>query len=200
MADSKFDICNKALLLVGANTISSFAQSTTESIVANSLYESTLEDLLTRVRWRFSTKQVQLSKSATNPDARYESSYALPTDAFLVNTITVSDAPIVYDRYGQFIYTNTTSSDTVIADYTYQPSESTFPPYFKQTLVFELASIFAGAITRNDQLAQMYEGRAMRQLKIAKSIDAQAQTNRGLNMSRFKNNRGGGRNIKAVSP
>ncbi len=50
MSDSKFDICSKALVLVGANTITSFSESTTESKVANQLYESTLENLLTRTR------------------------------------------------------------------------------------------------------------------------------------------------------
>ena len=69
MANSKFDICNKALVLVGANTITSFNQATTESKVANNLYESTLENLLTRCRWRFASKQKQLSKNTTNPDA-----------------------------------------------------------------------------------------------------------------------------------
>ena len=49
MADSKFDICNKAMVLVGANTITSFTENTTESKVAGQLYESTLENLITRV-------------------------------------------------------------------------------------------------------------------------------------------------------
>ena len=101
MSLSKFDICNQALVLVGANTISSFSQNTTESIVANQLYETTLEDMLTKCRWRFASKQAQLSKNSTNPDARYESSYALPTDAVIVHTVTVGDNVIIYDRYGQ---------------------------------------------------------------------------------------------------
>ena len=202
MADSKFDICNKALVLVGANIISSFTQNSTESIVANQLYESTLEDLLTRCRWRFATKQVQLSKNTDNPDARYESSYALPSDAFMIHTITVGDSVIIYDRYGQNIFTNTSSSDIVIADYTFQPSESIFPPYFKQALVFELASLFTGAIARNDQLSQLYEARAARQLAVAKSIDAQAQTTKRVNVNRFRNNRNRTslNNITATSP
>jgi hypothetical protein len=202
MADSKFDICNKALVLVGANIISSFTQNSTESIVANQLYESTLEDLLTRCRWRFATKQVQLSKNTDNPDARYESSYALPSDAFMIHTVTVSDNVIIYDRYGQNIFTNTTSSDIVIADYTFQPSESIFPPYFKQALVFELASLFAGSIVRNDQLSIMYEARASRQLSVAKSIDAQAQTTKRVDVNRFRNtrNRTSSNNITANSP
>jgi len=202
MADSKFDICNKALVLVGANTISSFTQNTTESNVANQLYESTLENLLTRCRWRFASKQAQLSKNSSNPDARYESSYALPNDAFIIHTVTVADDIIKYDRYGQNLFTNTTSSDTVIADYTFQPSESIFPPYFKQTLVFELASLFAGAIARNDQLSELYHKRSIAQLAIAKATDGQAQTTRRLNVDRFRNvrNRTALNDITATSP
>ncbi|BAQ87895.1 conserved protein of unknown function [uncultured Mediterranean phage uvMED] len=202
MADSKFDICNKALVLVGANTISSFTQNTTESKVANQLYESTLENLLTRCRWRFASKQAQLSKNTTNPDARYDSSYALPSDAHIIHTVTVGDDIIKYDRYGQNLFTNTTSSDTVIADYTFQPSESIFPPYFKQTLVFELASLFAGAIARNDQLSELYHKRSIAQLAIAKATDGQAQTTRRLNVDRFRNvrNRTALNDITATSP
>ena len=202
MADSKFDICNKAMVLVGANTISSFTQNTTESKVANQLYESTLENLLTRCRWRFASKQAQLSKNTTNPDARYESSYALPNDALVIHTVTVSDDVIKYDRYGQNLFTDTTSSDIVIADYTFQPSESDFPPYFKQTLVFELASLFAGAIARNDQLSELYHKRSIAQLAIAKATDGQAQTTRRLNVDRFRNvrNRTALNDITATSP
>ena len=189
MADSKFDICNKAMVLVGANTISSFTQNTTESKVASQLYEATLENLITRCRWRFASKQSQLSKNTTNPDARYESSYALPNDALVIHTVTVADDVIKYDRYGQNLFTDTTSSDIVIADYTFQPSESDFPPYFKQTLVFELASLFAGAIARNDQLSELYHKRSIAQLAIAKGLDAQAQTTRRMEVERFRNTR-----------
>jgi|TARA_R100001530_G_scaffold13965_1_gene12756 hypothetical protein len=187
MADSKFDICSKALVLVGANTIASFTESTTESKVASQLYESTLENLLTRCRWRFASKQAQLSKNSADPTARYESSYALPSDAFIVHTVTVADDVIKYDRYGTNIFTNTSSTDTVIADYTFQPSESDFPPYFKQTLVFELASLFAGAVARNDQLSELYHKRAIAQMAIAKALDAQAQTTRRIDVDRFRN-------------
>ena len=202
MADSKFDICNKAMVLVGANTISSFTQNTTESKVAGQLYESTLENLVTRCRWRFASKQKQLSKNTTNPDARYESSYAMPNDALVIHTITVSDDVIKYDIYGGNIFTNTTSSDTLISDYTFQPSESDFPPFFTQTLVFELASLFAGAIARNDQLSELYHKRAVAQLAVSRALDSQQQTTRNLDLDRFRNvrNRTALNNITAKSP
>jgi len=192
MTDSKFDICSQALVLVGANTINSFDENTTESKVSGQLYESTLENLLTRCRWRFATKQQQLSKLTTNPLGRYDSAYQVPSDALQMHTVSLSDSIIEYDRYGNEIYADTSASDILIADYTFQPSEADFPPYFKQALVFELASLFAGAIARNDTLSQLYSNKAAIQLTVAKGQDSQAQTNRRVNVDRFRNRRNSG--------
>ena len=199
MADSKFDICNQALVLVGANTITSFTESTTESKVASQLYESTLENLLTRCRWRFSTKQEQLSRKTNKPLGRYSAAYTLPADALVMNTVTIADNVIQYDRYQDEIFCDASSTDIVIADYTFQPSEADFPPYFKTALVLELASLFAGAIARNDSLSVLYQRKAQAQLSVAKSLDSQAQTTRKVDTDRFRNRRNtGAMTVKAT--
>lgn len=192
MSDSKFDICSKALVLVGANTITSFSENTTESKVANQLYESTLENLLTRTRWRFAAKQAQLSRNASAPTARWSAKYAEPSGTLLIHTVTVNDNVIEFDRYESDILCDASSSDTVVADYTFQPSEANFPPYFKQALVFELASLFAGAIARNDTLSTLYQNRAIAQMAIARAQDSQAQTTRKVDTTRFRNRRNSG--------
>tara|TARA_R100001443_G_scaffold20454_2_gene32398 strand:- start:14937 stop:15548 length:612 start_codon:yes stop_codon:yes gene_type:complete len=192
MSDSKFDICSKALVLVGANTITSFSENTTESKVANQLYESILENLLTRTRWRFAAKQAQLSRNASAPTARWSAKYAVPSGTLLIHTVTVNDNVIEFDRYESDILCDASSSDTVVADYTFQPSEANFPPYFKQALVFELASLFAGAIARNDALSTLYQNRAIAQMAIARAQDSQAQTTRKVDTTRFRNRRNSG--------
>ena len=191
-ARSKFDICSKSLVLVGANTISSFSANTTESVVANQLYETTLENMLTRSRWRFASKQAQLSRNASAPTARWSAKYAVPTGTLIIHTVTVNDNVIEFDRYEDDILCDASSSDTVVADYTFQPSEANFPPYFEQALVFELASLFAGAIARNDSLSTLYQNRAMAQLAIARAADSQAQTTRKVDTNRFRNRRNAG--------
>ena len=192
MSDSKFDICSKAMVLVGANTITSFTENTTESKVAGQLYEATLENILTRSRWRFASKQAQLSRDSAEPTARWSAKYAVPSGALMIHTLTVGDSVITFDRYEDYLYCDASSSDVVVADYTYQPSEANFPAYFKQALVFELASLFAGAIARNDSLSNMYQQRAMQQLAIAKAQDSQAQTTKRIDVSRFRNRRNAG--------
>ena len=96
---------------------------------------------------------------------------------------------IAYDRYENKIFTDTDSGDTLICDYTFQPSEAEFPPYFKQCMVFELASLFAGAIARNDSLSELYRNRAINQIAIAKSTDSQAQTTKRMDINRMRNRR-----------
>jgi len=197
---SKFDICNQALVLVGANTITSFSENTTESKVASQLYETTLNTLLTRCRWRFATKQVQLSYDSTAPLGRWNSKHTLPADALVIHTISVSDNIIQYDRYNTYIYSDADATDTVIADYTSSVTESELPEYFIQSLVFELASLFAGAIARNDNLSELYNRRAITSLAIARNVDSQAQTTRRVDVNRFRDrrNRGAIGNINAV--
>ena len=197
---SKFDICNQALVLVGANTITSFSENTTESKVASQLYETTLNTLLTRCRWRFATKQVQLSYDSTAPLGRWNSKHTLPADALIIHTISVSDNIIQYDRYNTYIYSDADATDTVIADYTSSVTESELPEYFIQSLVFELASLFAGAIARNDNLSELYNKRAITSLAIARNVDSQAQTTRRVDVNRFRDrrNRGSIGNINAV--
>ena len=189
LSETRFDICNKALVLVGANIITSFDEATTESTVAGQLYESTLEAMLTRIRWRFATKQLQLSYQATAPLGRFKSAYQLPADALLIHTVTVNDNVIAFDRYGDKIFADTGSNDTLICDYTFQTSEAEFPSYFKQCMVFELASLFAGAIARNDTLSELYRGRGLAQIAIAKATDSQAQTSRRMDVNRVRNTR-----------
>jgi hypothetical protein len=185
MSDSKFDICSKAL-------VTSFSENTTESKVASQLYESTLENMLTRSRWRFASKQSQLSRHADAPTARWSAKYPVASGTLLMHTVTVNDNVIEFDRYEDNVLCDASASDVVVADYTFQPSEANFPPYFKQALVFELASLFAGAIARNDSLSQLYQNRAIAQLAIARAQDSQAQTNRKIDTSRFRSRRNSG--------
>ena len=199
MTDSKFDICSRALVLVGANTVASFTENTTESKVSGQLYESTLKNLLTKCRWRFAAKQQQLSRDTAEPTARFDAKYPLPADALIINTITISDNVIKYDRYENDIYCDATTSDIVVADYTFRPNEADFPPYFTSALVFELASLFAGAIARNDSLSQLYQNRAIVQMAQAKSQDSQAQTSRKVDTDRYRNRRNtGAMTVKAT--
>ena len=61
MAITKIDICARALVMIGAQPITSFTDGSTEALVANNVYEDITKASLTRHRWRFATTQATLS-------------------------------------------------------------------------------------------------------------------------------------------
>ena len=190
MATSKVDICARALVMIGAQPISSFDDGSTEALVASNIYEDIVESCLTRHRWKFATNQKQLSLLSTAPKGRYEYAYQLPADpgVLQVNTITVNDYIIPYTRYKNMIYVNTYGSGhALIMDYIYRVEEDYFPAHFKVALEYELASIFAGSVARDSAMIRQFKELAERQFLVAKNIDAQETTTKVLDSNRFIN-------------
>ena len=86
--------------MVGAQPISSFSDGSTEALVASNIYEDIVEASLCRSRWRFATTQKQISLLTSAPTGRYDYAYQMPTDPAVlqINTITVNDNIIPYER------------------------------------------------------------------------------------------------------
>ena len=87
------------------------------------------------------------------------------------------------------IFSDSTTNDTLIADYTYRASETDFPSYFSLAVQYSLASVFATSIARDDKLMEMMEVKAERLMAKARNLDSQQQTSRGLTTTRFRTNR-----------
>ena len=100
-ADSAIDISSRALILIGAEPITSFTDGTTESLVAGSLYEDICRSALSNTRWRFATDQAVLNRLTDAPTGRYDFAYQLPADTLLVHAVTVNDGQINYQIYGE---------------------------------------------------------------------------------------------------
>ena len=76
---SDIDIASRGLVLIGASPISSFSGTTTESQVAQNLYEDIVRTALTQTRWRFASNITQLSRLTETPidDDRYDAAYQI---------------------------------------------------------------------------------------------------------------------------
>ena len=190
MATSKVDICARALVMIGAQPISSFTDGSTEALVASNVYEDILQASLTRHRWKFATNQKQLSLLSTAPVGRYEYAYQLPADpgVLQINTLTVNDYIIPYTRYKNMIYVNTYGAGhSLVLDYIYRVEEDYFPAHFRLALEYELASLFAGSVARDAGMINQFKQMSDRQFLISKNIDTAEVTTRKLDTSRFIN-------------
>ena len=188
-ANSAIDIASRALVLIGAEPITSFDSSSTEALVATNMYEDTVRAMLSTARWRFATEQSVLNQLSDVPTGRFDIAHQLPSNLLVLHGVTINDRLIEFTVYGDKVFSDSTTSDTLVADFTFRADEVDFPSYFSLALQYSLASIFATSIARDDRLMQIMETKANQLMAKARNIDAQQQTTRKLVTSRFISNR-----------
>jgi hypothetical protein len=188
-ANSGIDICSRALILIGAEPITSFEDDTTEGLVSSNMYEDIARSNLTSTRWRFSTNQAVLNRLSDAPTGRFDAAYQLPSGYLFVHAVTVNDFQIEYDIYGDKIYCDAGPQDELIIDYTYRAEEQDWPSYFSVCVEYAMATVFATAIARDQGLANLMNQQYNVALAKARSIDSQQQSTRKLVTSRFITNR-----------
>ena len=183
--------------MIGAEPISSFSGTTTESQVATNLYEDIVLSSLTQTRWRFASNLSQLSRLTDGPvdTNKFSSAYQIPSEAIIMHGVSVSGSQIEYDIFTKKIFCNAGPNDKVIGEYTYRPDTTEFPPYYILGLQFHLASVFSGAIAEDENKSLLFEQKAQQQYMIARSVDSQQTTTERLNLGRFSNARGNSRTL-----
>ncbi len=163
---TNIDIASQALLLLRAETIASFSESSNESQVMNLMYEQHIKHLLSIYPWTFATKKRQLTLDTVAPINEYRYSHIIPAEALLVwavfNSSSVGANPVNdFDIYGtdssRRIFSN---HETLWADYVIYPNETVWPAYFAQLAITSLAAYTAVPITGNADFARMYEQQA----------------------------------------
>ena len=188
-ASTPLDICSRALILIGAEPISSFDDGTTEATVAVNMYEDVVQSALVNTRWRFAVNQAIGNRLSDEPTGRYNSAYQIPSDSLMINAVTVNDRNIDYKIYGNFIFNDASVNDVVVIDYNFRQLEAKFPAYFVQAVVYELAGHFALALARNDSMSNNMFEKARFFMQKARTLDSQQQTTLRLSTNRFVTSR-----------
>jgi len=185
VANSGIDVCSRALILIGADPITSFEDNTTEALVSVNMYEDVAQAALTSMRWRFATDQAQLARLLNTPTGRYDAAYQLPSNMLMLNGLTINDMAVPYTIYGDKVFCNVSEQDKLIADFIYRAPEENWPSYFTLAVEYTMASVFAGSVARNETLVQIMDQKAGVAMAKARSLDSQQNTTRKLTTSRF---------------
>lgn len=188
-ASSPIDVCSRALILVGAEPLSSFDDGNNEALIASNMYEDVARSSLVNTRWRFATNQAVLNRLTDAPLGRFDAAYQLPSDWLMSHVVTVNDTPIEYQTYGDKLFCNEDSTSELVLDFTFRANESDWPSYFCLAVEYELASVFAVSLARDQGLAQLMSQQAAATMMKARNLDSQQQTTRKLSTSRFIANR-----------
>lgn len=169
------DLCNMALISVGAAPISSFSDPQTEAIVASRLYAVTRDQLLSRHPWGFAQKQVALTPVTSTPEADYSYQFELPADFLAAISVGSSGSGqgLRYRIVGDTMQANATQ---VVLTYSHKAAEDLYPPFFAHALMLALAAAFCIPLTENTARAAQYNELAETALREAKRIDSQQDT------------------------
>tara|TARA_R100001460_G_scaffold108386_2_gene159318 strand:- start:460 stop:1053 length:594 start_codon:yes stop_codon:yes gene_type:complete len=188
-AQSAIDVSSRALILIGADPITSFDDGNNEALIASNMYEDVARASLVNTRWRFATNQVVLNRLTSPPTGRFDAAYQLPSGWLMTHVVTVNDTPIEYQTYGDKLFCDETSTSELVLDFTFRAQEQDWPSYFTVAVEYELASVFAVSLARDQALAQLMTQQANVYMIKARNLDAQQQTTRKLSTSRFITNR-----------
>tara|TARA_R110000823_G_scaffold99584_1_gene214943 strand:+ start:17044 stop:17628 length:585 start_codon:yes stop_codon:yes gene_type:complete len=192
MAVTQVTIANKALALVGSNTISTFVGTSTEQIVATELYDMIVEAALVSHRWRFATGKQTLSRLVDVPLDQWDAAYQLPTQPILLllNGVYVLDVAIDYDRYEDKVFCDAAVDDTVNADYIFRANEADWPAYFTSAVVADLAGNFAAGITQDASMSTLFSEKSEILYRKARWADSSSQTAKNLDARTLIRKRG----------
>lgn len=178
MALSDIALCSRALVKLGANSISSFTdEDSAESEVAGDLYPSVRDGVLSAHPWNFASGQVTLARLVATPVADYRHAYQLPPDFLRAlsagNGADERGRGIIYRISEQRLHTD---AEAVVLSYVFRPDESTFPPFFDQALIARLAAEFCIPLTDSTSRAEAMFSLARSAFREAKIVDSQQAT------------------------
>lgn len=175
MNHTQISLCSKALLKIGASTITSFEEGTAEAEVAANLYPGIRDGLLSSYPWSFAVAQIRLPRLDEQPIADYKYAYRLPDDFLRV----ISAGSGGKGRGLTYrIAENSLHSDNqeVVLTYIFRPDENIFPAYFCEALIARLAFEFCIPLTESTSRAEFLNKLSENVINKARSIDAQQST------------------------
>jgi len=172
---SVISLCNSALNLLGASTISALTDDSKNARICNQRYEPVRNRVFRGHAWNCLHKRVQLAQDSTAPVVEYTYAYTLPSDCLRVLKIHTGTADSInseidYKVEQRKIVTNEGTIYLVYIALVTDPNE--YDVYLQESISHQLAADIAYSLTSNATLAKNYMQRADERLKEARFIDA----------------------------
>ena len=192
--DTDVSIVNKALLLLGAEAITSFSDGTPAATAANTIYTEIKFMTMGMYPWSFTIAKTQLTKDSSTPQNEWTNQFLLPSDMLLgvPRAVRTSSSPgaalfkgweIAQSSAGGAVLM--TDATEVHIDYQKAVSEGNMPTYFVQLMAYQMAWHLAEVMTdqtakseywRSVALGTAAEGLRGGYFRQAANIDAGGQT------------------------
>jgi hypothetical protein len=168
MATSEVQICNSALLKLGADRITSMSDDTKSGRACNEQYAKLRDELLGSHPWNFATARVELAQVSTTIPFGFEYAYQLPSDCLRVLE---ADTDYAWKIEGRYLLSDDSAMN--IKYITQVTDVSKFSPMFCEALSLRIAADLAFHISNSASLTELMMAAYEKKLREARSYDAQ---------------------------
>jgi hypothetical protein len=183
---TKLSLINNALILIGDLPLASLTSGTRAQIVATSLYDNIVQNELSKFRWGFARRQVQLSRALIYgtptpivPLFDWDAAYRLPIEMSSLITLNPRMRYQVYSEEDsspessktQVVYVN--YQGDLYADMIFNVPEDEWPVYFSKMIEYALAMDFAPSIRDSATSMQLMSNQYLNASRMARFTDSQ---------------------------
>jgi len=147
---SEVSICNRALALLGANTITSLSDGSTEANVCNAVYADARDAVLRAYPWSCAIQRATLAQLSAAPIWGFDKAYSLPNDPYCIAVLDLKESS-QYRIEGRTLVCNT---DTATIKFVARITDAgQFDPAFVFALATRVAAEVSYALTQNRSLS-----------------------------------------------
>ena len=178
---SVVDICNEAMDLLGAATITALTENSKEARLCNRRFETVRDGVLRSHPWNIAITRATLAKDSDAPAFGFANQFTLPTDPYCLRVLSfwnsnVDSEVAAYDSQVMFkIEGRKVLSDEGTCKITYLAritDTETYDALLSSTIAHKLAAETAYAITGSTTVSQSMQQLYEVRLREARSIDA----------------------------
>ena len=178
---SVVDICNEAMDLLGAATITALTENSKEARLCNRRFETVRDAVLRAHPWNTAITRASLAKDSDAPAFGFANQFTLPTDPYCLRVLSFwnsnidsdvapYDSEVMFKIEGRKVLSNEgTCKITYLARVT---DTETYDSLLSSTIAHKLAAETAYAITGSTTVSQAMQQLYEVRLREARSIDA----------------------------
>ena len=177
---SVVDICNEAMDLLGAATITALTENSKEARLCNRRFDTVRDAVLRSHTWNVAITRKSLPADSAAPAFGFSTQFTLPTDPYCLrvisfwnsnvnNDIAAYDSNVMYKIEGRKILSNESTCSIIYLGRVTDTEQ--YDPLLSSTIAHRLASETAYAITGSNALAQSMYSLYQARLSEARSMD-----------------------------
>jgi len=183
MVSTVVDICNMALIRLGANRITSIDDDSKQALLCKQLYDQTRDEVLHDHDWNCSINRQSLAQLAETPEFGYDYVYQLPTSPYCLRVLDCDNADVDYRVEGRKLYTDV---DEISIRYISREIDPTkYDSYLAECIALRLASKLAYALPNKQTMRQDIMGEYIVMLRRARGRDALEERQDGIDQADY---------------